>query len=273
MNEELNLTNNYHLSRNNNSNDLEGIAVTEEKNSEFESTSTDFEQNLNDAVEVAPKVIGIKPNVKRAEIAQILIWTVLGIEVVEIGSSFLQIVLLNAVQNGEEVTETMIASNDLRVQLVAITYTMLFVISIFTFIQWFRRAYYNLNLRTNCVYGEGWAAGGWFIPFMNLVRPYRIMTELDTKTSNLINVKSTNTVENNTFLIGLWWTLWIIGNFASKILTRRNADSDTIEGLLESTKIDMGLAAFFIPLSIVTVLMIKSYAKKEEMLCELEISR
>ena len=269
MNEELNNSDNNYLRRNNNNTDLENCSVLEQENTVFESSASDVEQNLSDTLEAEPKVIGIRPNLKRAEIAQILIWAVMAIEIVEMGSDYLQLLLLESVQKGEEVTDVMIASNDSRVQLVAISYLVLFVISAFTFIQWFRRAYYNLSLRTSCTYGEGWAAGGWFVPFMNLLRPYRIMTELSTKTTNLINIKSRNTVEDNSFIIGLWWTLWIIGNFASKLITRRNADSDTIEGLLKSTQFDIVLSAFFIPLSIVTVLMIKSYSKKEEILNKL----
>ncbi|WP_432670420.1 DUF4328 domain-containing protein [Flavobacterium sp. SM2513] len=258
------------LNRRRGTDDLERICTIKGKNTDFDDKCTDFDQDSSVVVGVQDKVNAIRPNKKRAEIAQLFIWAVMVIQIISTASSYFQLQLLNAINTNEEVTDVMIASNDDREQLVAITYLAVLFISMFAFILWFRRAYYNLSMRTRCVYGEGWAAGGWFVPIMNLVRPYRIMMELSTKTTHLINIKTSNVAENNTFLIGLWWTLWIIGNVVGKVLTRANPNSETIEGLLQSTRIDIGLSAFFIPLSIVTVLMIQSYAKKEEMLCELE---
>lgn len=212
----------------------------------------------------------VRPNHKRAQIAQYFILAVMATEILSIGSSYLQLLLLDSVLNGEEVTDMMIDSNDTREQWMGITYTIFFVISAFTFIQWFRRAYFNLSFRTKITHSEGWAAGSWFIPFINLIRPYRIMMELSSKTTQLINSKTAAFTSNNGTLIGIWWTLWIIGNFAGKLLTRAGNDADTIEGLQHMTRIDIGLSAFMIPLSIVAIYVIKTYSQKEERLNELE---
>jgi hypothetical protein len=48
------------------------------------------------------------------------------------------------------------------------------------FIQWFRRAYFNSHQLGvgNCRYGEGMAAGAWFIPFAFWIIPWQIMLDL-----------------------------------------------------------------------------------------------
>lgn len=245
------------------------VAITENNNA-IEPSLTYLENDSTLDTTEQIKMSSIRPNDKRAKIAQLFVWTVLGIEVLSIGSSYLQIILLESFQNGEEVTDLMINSNDTREQWMGISYTILFAISAFTFIQWFRRAYYNLGIRTRTNSGEGWAAGAWFVPFLNLIRPYRIMEELDRKTSHLINAKDTNFTKYNSSSITAWWILWIISNLAGRILTKASANLDTIDQLLYKTKIDIGLSGFMIILSIVTVIMIKDYAVKEEKLLELE---
>lgn len=56
-------------------------------------------------------------------------------------------------------------ANDDRQQMVAGIYSIAWIISGILFIQWFRRAYYNLNQVKAMRYSEGWAAGAWFVPF------------------------------------------------------------------------------------------------------------
>ena len=258
------------LNRRRGTQDLDRPCTIIGKNTDFDGKCTDFDRDSGVIVGVQNKINAIRPNKKRAEIAQFFIWAVMGIELLSIGSSYLQILLLNALQIGEEVTDLMIESNDNREQLMGIAYTVFMAMSAFTFIQWFRRGYYNLSLRTSIEHGEGWAAGSWFVPLMNLFRPYQIMKELSTKTTNLINKKSIHFTQNNTTLISVWWSLWIFGNYAGRLLTRASNNLDSIEKLLYSTKIDIVLSLFMIPLSIIAVLMIRDYSKKEEQLSELE---
>lgn len=96
-------------------------------------------------------------------------------------------------------------------------------ISAFTFILWFRRAYWNLQQISFGLfsYTDGWAAGGWFIPIGNLYIPYRIMRELFEETNNLLsNNLKTYTMQLETRNIGLWWGLWITSNILANISSR-----------------------------------------------------
>ena len=235
-----------------------------ERNFDALNQSSDFQQMEQSKLSL------LKPNFKRAKVAQLFVWAVMAIEILSVISSYLQFRLLKDFENGEEVTELMIASNDTREQWMGISYTVLFIISGFTFIMWFRRAYYNLSIRTTAVHDHSWAAGSWFVPFLNLIRPYRIMMELSSKTSQLINLRTTQFTHSNSTLIGMWWTLWILGNFGGNLLMRETLSAETVEELLQSTSVAIGVSAFMIPVSIVTVLMIQSYAQKEELLTKLE---
>lgn len=260
------------LNRKHHSNAREEICNLKGKNMNFESKCSDFDVDNKVILGEQNKLNLIRPNDKRAKMAQLFVWAVMAIELLSVGSSYLQIVLLEAFQNGEEITDVMINSNDTREQWMGISYLILFAISAFTFILWFRRAYYNLSLRTSINHGEGWAAGAWFVPIMNIIRPYRIMEELYIKTTSLINSKTNNFVESKTTLLAFWWGLWLLTNFASRILTRKSQD-DSLEQLLQTTQINIVLSLLMVPLSIITVLVIKNLAAKEEQLATLEQSK
>lgn len=58
----------------------------------------------------------------------------------------------------------------------------------------------------------GWAVGSWFIPFINLVKPYRIMRNVVGGLGGEALVESTG--------LGFWWGLWIAGNFLSQVEMR-----------------------------------------------------
>lgn len=75
-------------------------------------------------------------------------------------------------------------------------------------ILWMRRAYYNLSIHpmTYTEHPEGWAAGAWFVPFVNLVRPYQIVREIWEKTQQLANIES---LRASSAIIGYWWAGYI----------------------------------------------------------------
>ncbi|AYN04196.1 DUF4328 domain-containing protein [Flavobacterium sp. 140616W15] len=121
----------------------------------------------------------LRPNEQRAKNAMLLIWIVLSINIVSLISNFLQYNLLHTVANGGFITPDEANANDSTQQIILIIYLIFFIISGVTFIQWFRRAYYNLHLKVdNLSHSEGWAAGCWFVPIISLYRPLQIMKEL-----------------------------------------------------------------------------------------------
>ena len=127
--------------------------------------------------------IMLKPNQKRSEIAITLIWICLIVNLISLFSSYLQYELLTQLSNGVEIPNYKLEQNDSREQLLGVVTLIVSIISAVTFIQWFRRAYFNLHsLVPNLTYTEGWAAGSWFVPIIGFYRPYQIMMELYNKT-------------------------------------------------------------------------------------------
>ncbi len=259
------------LNRNRGIVDKEEICNLKGKNLNFENRCVDFNQDKSKITneDLSPRTV--RPNSERAKIAQVLIWCVMGISIVSIGSSYMQLNLLEAVKNEEFVTEQMLNNNDMREGVLAMLYLMVYIISTITFIKWFRRAYYNMNIRTNCSHSEGWAAGSWFVPIISLYMPYKIMEEMWNQATRIIKVESESNKETgNKTLIGIWWTLWIISNYIGKYVTKSLFKADTVEALTQSTTGEILESVLDIPLAIITVIMIKQYAHKEAIIYHME---
>ena len=96
-----------------------------------------------------------------------------------------------------------------------------FVVSSIVFIVWFRRAYRNLPAlgARNLRYKPGWAVGAWFVPILGYFRPVQIASDI-WKASDPAMEERVNTpwvVRSGSALVGWWWALWLIANFAAEI--------------------------------------------------------
>jgi hypothetical protein len=212
----------------------------------------------------------LRPNGQRAKNAMLLIWIVMAIELVALISKCFQYNLLQTAVNGGVITTDEATANDTTEQTIATLYLIVYFISGITFIQWFRRAYYNLHLKVgNLSHGEGWAAGSWFTPIVNLYRPKQIMTELYDKTKSYLE-QNRITINDNftTGLLTLWWTLWIVSSILGQFIFRYPTNS--VDELINSTIASIILNIIGIPLALITIKIIKDYSRVEPLLVEVE---
>jgi hypothetical protein len=214
----------------------------------------------------------LRPNGQRAKNAMLLIWIVLAIEIVALISKCFQYNLLQTVANGGLITQEEANANDNTEQIIAILYLIVYFISGITFIQWFRRAYYNLHLKVNYLsHTEGWASGSWFVPIICLYRPQQIMRELYDETKSFLTAKGINVGDNfTTGSLGLWWTFWIISNFMGQFIFRYSKNAESIDELTTVTIMGIVDSVIGIPLALITIKIIKDYSRVEPLLVEVE---
>jgi len=210
------------------------------------------------------------PNEQRAKAAIMLIWIVMGLQIAAIGSNYLQYNLLkDALGSGSgSVTPGRIMLNDFRQLAISILFLAGYIFSTVTFIKWFRRAYANLHLRVNYLnHSEGWAAGCWFVPILNLYRPIQIMSELYKETDELLlKKKIISKSKYNATYITLWWILWILSGLVGNIFVHFSNSGNSIEALMSNTMGDIIVGLLTIPLGFVTIKVIKDYAAVEPLL-------
>ncbi len=211
----------------------------------------------------------IKDNSARAKQIISIFWVVIALSVLNMGSLYWQYLLLTDAQiNPDGADMSKIETSDLLQLSIGIATIVIAILNIVFFIMWFRRAYNNLHALQNnyATMGEGWAAGAWFVPFLNLVRPYQIMNEIWQGTQKALTHKLGEPRSNS--LIGFWWALYLIMNIYGIIVARFTMNDENIDMLLAASKLDFIYELISVPAAIITVIMIQKTQVFENALLE-----
>ena len=212
--------------------------------------------------------IALRPNGKRAQEAVYALYVSGAIQLALIMVSGLELYLLGRIEAGDWPSDVLIEGADTAYAALSVAYLVSLAVGGVLFIRWFRRGYYNLHLLPVRVrHGEGWAAGAWFVPFMNLFRPYQIMKELHVKGAHLLHKHpEVEALPAKTENVGIWWALWIIYNIVGRIAARASDDLESIEGLQLSFQFDVALYGLGVLTAGVAIVVVRQYAAIEDRL-------
>ncbi|MFV0420479.1 MAG: DUF4328 domain-containing protein [Dysgonomonas sp.] len=213
----------------------------------------------------------LRPNEQRAKAAILLIWLCFVAEIFSIFSNFLHLWIYNNYEEGIDVADNIVSIADFSEGFVALLGFAVGIVSVVTFIRWFRRAYYNLGVKLGTTeYSDGWAAGSWFVPIMNLFVPYRIMKELYVRTDEYLLVDSSEpyTERLKTNLLGWWWALWIISAVAGRIFLRLTLKANALNELMDVEIFSVVISVMRLVLCVITIYIIQNYSSIESYLQE-----
>jgi Domain of unknown function (DUF4328)/Septum formation len=115
------------------------------------------------------------------------------------------------------VSPSMLEASDLRVGAAALLDVLVFLTAFGFLIAWTNRAYRNLPAlgANDPRFTPGWAVGGWFVPFLNFVRPKQIMDDIWRGSSPEDYAGDDWRGRSVTPLLHWWWGLWIVGGLLS----------------------------------------------------------
>ncbi len=161
------------------------------------------------------------------------------LDVVSIVSEFLQISLLSDAARGQNITTEAAELNDSRVVLIALVKFLNYIVTGIGFLIWFHRAHRNLPAlgAKNLEYTPGWAVGGFFVPILNLFRPYKVAKEIWKASSPEVGVSDGVSWEYaaSSPLLGFWWGGWIIGSFLGRLAARLAVGAKELDDLIALT--------------------------------------
>lgn len=169
-----------------------------------------------------------------------LLVATLVLSAVGIVSGLLQIELLSRAATGG-ISDAEAAANDSRQQLVGVLQVLVYVGTALAFLVWLHRVHRNLAPLggRELKYTPGWAVGGFFVPFLNLVRPVQVMREVwhgsDPAGAERDTSSDGPSIRNQLGtpkLVGWWWALFLISAFMGNITMRMGfADNPTLDQL------------------------------------------
>ena len=162
---------------------------------------------------------------------------VLGVLVVaSFASTILELQLIQEIKDGGFVSEQQIDSNDDRQRAIAILSLLAYgAVVIATFI-WIFRSSKNLDVfgLQDRRFSPGWAVGWWFVPFMNLVRPYQVMKEIwegSHPQNSSAQLEQGNSVHNSGLLSG-WWAGLILSGVLGNVVLRLALNTESLDQLI-----------------------------------------
>jgi hypothetical protein len=193
-----------------------------------------------------------------------MLWIYLCIVIVSLLSDVMQMNLLNSTPFSQTETE----AKDLRPRIIGGLYFAIFVVTGILFLKWIHRA--NTNSRgfgaRNMMFTPGWSIGYYFIPFLNLYRPYQAMKEIWKISNNPAAWQN----ESGSPLLGWWWVSWIISIVLGQISFRMSLAANTVDSLKESTVMSIISAIVDIPLCIVGVSLVSAIFTQQKRLTEMK---
>ena len=134
--------------------------------------------------------------------------TVFGLMVIAVAvSSAMEIDLLREIQDGKIPSISKAAANDDRQRAVSSLYFLTFVSTAVSFCFWIHRVTRNLGPlgNTDQRFSPRWAVIWWFVPLMQLFRPYQVVREVWTRSLS-------GPSEAMRPLLWSWWAAWIAAN-------------------------------------------------------------
>ncbi len=209
----------------------------------------------------------LKNNAERSRNILILFYISIGFTILSFihsyqENSLLEKVLLNDYEDSQ------LELNDTIGMVVGLSAVAIKIAAVVFFILWFRRAYYNLHQVQGAFpsFEEGWASGSWFVPFLNLVRPFQIMRDVWTDTFRLS--KDENASLPGISLLGVWWGAWIVRNVVGRYSFQMARKAETAEDLIFANQSTMWSLCFDMIALVLIILIIKKLQAPEKVLYE-----
>jgi hypothetical protein len=123
-----------------------------------------------------------------------------------------------------------------------------------SFLPWFHRAYKNLAAVHKTKHRPGWAIGAWFVPFLNLFRPYQIAKE--------IAGLSGRTPMSQTNSLPLWWGLLLVSGIGNRFLI--TMDTDTLDDFIRFDTVSPIIDAIWIASGACLIVLIRRIVRAQK---------
>jgi len=166
-----------------------------------------------------------------ALIVTVLLAIGMAIDLIATVSGLSQAALISSVAAGRAITDDEAMANDARQMLIGIIQLMMFVATAICFLIWIHRAHKNLPALgvAHLEYSPVWAVGGFFVPFLNLVRPFQVVREIWKASDPDVDFSIPHSWQYaaSTPVIGFWWAAWLIGSIVGQIAFRLSLRQNT----------------------------------------------
>lgn len=204
----------------------------------------------------------------RAVWAVRFLWLIVGLKVLAIAAVSFEIHLISDVRPDSNWMAKAEISDMCHNVLLGLT-VLAFFISAISFLMWFHRVTKNLASlgAISTKYSPGWAVGYWFIPILNLFRPYQVMVEVwhgsvpqPERTASLVRVHRGSHAQ-----VGWWWAAWIIMSVLNRGVTNLSKFAEDIETMIFADSMIIVAAVMSIPAALLAIALVVKIDRNQEL--------
>ena len=184
---------------------------------------------------------------------------VLVLEFLVIGSLLLQIKMLYEASSGTVISDASWAANDSRQQTLAWVSIVATIFALIPLLMWVYHTHRNLPAlgAKRLEFTPGWSVGWFFVPILNLIKPYQAIMEIwkQSDPAQVAGSQSQRLPKPGT-IVTWWWVMRIVGAFAGNFSNALASDDPTVENylLISWTAIAL-MIALDIPMFVCQILM------------------
>jgi Domain of unknown function (DUF4328) len=167
----------------------------------------------------------------------------IGLNLVSIAAGAWQAHLAAEVIAGRTPPQPQIDLSDQLTLLVTLAQLLVFIATAYFFLAWFYRAYANLPAlgARDPEASPGWAVGAWFIPLVNLARPYRRAREIWRGSDPDTDPRDPAAWHRAPVspLLGCWWAAFLVSSFVGNAYGRLAHEAKRPDEILSSLWLGM----------------------------------
>ena len=153
-------------------------------------------------------------------------------------------------------------ASDGRLNVALIAGLVVYLLGAVIFVFWFHRAYGNLrHIRGRMSRGAGWAIGAWFVPILNLFRPWQIAVE--TWEGSDPDMRDWDTrAERVPAFIHVWWICWVLGTIGDRVYS--NTSVATIAAERSATILLIVTLALELVSGVLAIRLVRRLTRRQE---------
>jgi len=172
--------------------------------------------------------------------------------------------LLAQLAAGQVVSETQLETSEKQQAIMGGLHGLVYLATAVLFLWWVHITYRNLPAlgARHLQFSPGWAVGYFFIPFLNVVRPFRVVKEIWSAS----DPKHTPDFSWRTYtpaspLVGWWWGFFLAFNITTNLSTRLAPSPDSLEAgksladFLETYRMALGSQATTYALGVIAAIL------------------
>ncbi|HXG64467.1 MAG TPA: DUF4328 domain-containing protein [Blastocatellia bacterium] len=225
-------------------------------------------RNVREMVASLKPIMPFASGHSRAQLAIIFLAAGILLDGIAVVWGFFEIALLSRAMAGQTVAEAEAAASDSQGLFIALLQMVVYVVTAVLFLIWIYRAHQNLPAlgALGLKYSPGWAVGWFFVPCLNLIRPFQVVTEIWKASSPEMDSKDGTSWQYATTspIIAFWWGAWIVSNILGRLDFRMSFNAETADALITAIQVSILSCIVSAIAAVLAIIMISQMDARQE---------